>query len=94
MLLGTIVISDAGIARIGLFHAFLPPWLDPTVFMLIPLIVWDLATLGRVHRTTIKGGLLVAAVLLLSVPLGMTKPWHAVVETLIGGPTVPAGQIA
>ena len=94
MLLGTILLSDAGIARVAFFHAFLPDWLDPTVFMLIPLILWDVGTLGRVHRTTVKGGLLVAAALLLSVPIGMTKPWHAVVETLIGGPGVPAGHFA
>ena len=94
MLLATILLSDAGIARVPLFHAILPPWLDPTVFMLIPLVAWDVATLRRVHPTTVKGGLLVAAALLLSVPIGMTKPWHAFVETLIGGPSVPAGQIA
>jgi len=94
MLLATIILSDAGIARVSIFHAILPPWLDPTVFMLVPLVLWDLATLRRIHPTTVKGGLLIAAVLLLSVPLGMTKPWHAVGETLIGGPGVPAGHIA
>lgn len=92
MLLGTIVLSDAGIARVALFQGILPPWFDVTVFMLVPLILWDMATLRRVHPTTVKGGLLVAAALLLSVPTGMTRPWHAVVETLIGGPGVPAGQ--
>jgi hypothetical protein len=94
MLLGTIALADAGIARVGLFQAFLPPWLDATVFMLIPLVIWDIATLRKVHRTTIIGGLVVAGALLLSVPIGMTRPWHAVVERLIGGPGVPAGQIA
>ena len=94
MLLGTILISDAGIARIGLFHAFLPDWLDPTVFMLIPLVLWDLATLGRVHRTTIRCGLLVAAVLLLAVPIGMTRPWHVLVSVIAGTNGVPPGQIA
>ena len=59
MLLATIILSDAGIARVTLLHTFLPPWLTPTVFVLIPLIVWDLATLGKVHRTTVFGGLLV-----------------------------------
>jgi hypothetical protein len=93
MLLATIILSDAGIARVALFHTFLPPWLSPTVFMVIPLVIWDLATLGKVHRTTLFGGLLVAGVLLLDLPIGMTRPWHTVVETLIGGPGVPAGQI-
>ena len=94
MLLATIALSDAGIARVDVFHAILPPWLDFTPFMIIPLVLWDLGTLRKVHRTTIWGGLLVAGALLLSVPIGMSKPWHAVVETLTGGPGVPAGQIA
>ena len=94
MLLATIAISDAGIARVTLVHAYLPPWMSATVLLLIPLIVWDLATLHRVHRTTVKGGLLVAAALLLSVPIGMSKPWHAAVSTLIGSEGVPAGKIA
>jgi hypothetical protein len=92
MLLATILLSDAGIARVGLFHALLPDWLDPTVFMLIPLVLWDLSTLRRVHPTTIKGGLLVAAVLLLAVPIGMTKPWHMVVSAITGTNGVPPGQ--
>ncbi len=94
MLLATIAIADAGIARVTLFHAFLPPWMSATVLLLIPLVLWDLGTLRRIHRTTIKGGLVVAAALLLSVPLGMTRPWHAFVSTIIGSDGVPAGQIA
>lgn len=93
MLLATIALSDAGIGRVDFFHAILPPWLDFTPFMVIPLVLWDLATLKKVHRTTVWGGLLVAGALILSVPIGMTRPWHAIVETLIGGSGVPAGQI-
>jgi hypothetical protein len=94
MLLAIIVLADAGIARVTMFRPYLPPWMTATVLLLIPLILWDLATLHRVHRTTLKGGLIVAAALLLSVPIGMTKPWHAFVGALIGGNGVPAGQIA
>jgi uncharacterized membrane protein len=94
MLLATILLADAGIARITTFQGILPPWLDVTVFMLVPLVLWDLATLRHVHPTTIKGGLLVAAALLLSVPIGMSRPWHALIEPLVGGHSVPAGQIA
>jgi hypothetical protein len=92
MLLATIAIADAGIARVSFFHGYLPLWLSPTVLMLIPLLVWDLATLRRIHRTTIAGGLVVAAAVLLAVPLGMTKPWHAFVTTVFGIEAVPAGQ--
>jgi hypothetical protein len=94
MLLATIALADAGVARVTMFHGLLPPWLSTTVLLLIPLLIWDLATLRRIHRTTVKGGLLVAGALLLSVPIGMTKPWHALVTTIIGGEGMPAGKIA
>jgi MFS family permease len=94
MLLATVAIADAGIARVLFFHAYLPPWMSATVLLLIPLVIWDLATLRRIHRTSLWGGLLVAGALLLSVPIGMTRPWHVFVGTLIGGEGVPAGQIA
>jgi hypothetical protein len=92
MLLATIALADAGIARITMFQGILPPWFDVTVFVLIPLVLWDLATLHRVHRTTIKGGLVVAAALLLSVPIGMSPPWHSLVTGVMGIQPVPAGQ--
>ncbi|HEY6049517.1 MAG TPA: hypothetical protein VIV07_10795 [Sphingomicrobium sp.] len=92
MLLSAIALADAGIARITMFQGILPPWFDVTVFMLIPLVLWDLATLHRVHRTTIKGGLVVAAALLLSVPIGMSPPWHALVTGVMGVQPVPAGH--
>jgi hypothetical protein len=31
---------------------------------------------------------------LLSVPIGMSKPWHALVTTIIGSEGMPAGKIA
>lgn len=94
MLLATIAVSDAGIARVMFFQQFLPPWLDPTLFMLVPLVVWDIATLRKVHRTTILGGLLVAASLLISVPIGSTRAWHTLVGSVLGLHGVPAGQFA
>jgi FtsH-binding integral membrane protein len=92
MLLATIAIADAGIARVVFLQPVLPPWMSRTVLLLVPLIVWDLATLRRVHRTTVKGGLLVAAALLLSVPIGMSRPWHALVSAVIGSEGAPAGH--
>jgi hypothetical protein len=94
MLLATIAIADAGVARVGPAHMLVPEWITPTVWLLLPLILWDLATLRRVHRTTALGGLVVAAALVLSVPLGMTRPWHALVSTLIGSEGVPTGKTA
>ena len=90
----TYVASIALWSLVTLLHGLLPPWMTPTVLLLIPLLVWDLATLRRIHRTTVKGGLVVAAALLLSVPIGMSKPWHALVTTIIGSEGMPAGKIA
>ena len=92
MLLSMIALADAGIARVPMFLGILPPWMSPTVVLLLPLFLWDLATLHRVHRTTVVGSLLVAGALMLSVPIGMTRPWHAVVSAVIGSDGVPAGQ--
>ncbi|HZF95542.1 MAG TPA: hypothetical protein VEZ20_11810 [Allosphingosinicella sp.] len=94
MLLATITLADAGIARVTVFHGLLPTWMSATALLLIPLVLWDLATLRRLHRTTIFGGLLVAAAVLLAIPLGMSEPWHAVVSTIIGSEGMPAGKIA
>jgi FtsH-binding integral membrane protein len=94
MLLATIALADAGIARVALFHGVLPQWMSATALFLIPLIVWDLATLRRLHRTTVLGGLLVAAAVLLAIPVGMSKPWHMAVSAIIGSGGMPAGKIA
>ena len=94
MLLATIALADAGIARVAVFHGLLPQWLSATALFLIPLLVWDLATLRRLHRTTVVGGLLVAAAVLGAIPLGMTAPWHALVSTVIGSDGMPAGTTA
>ena len=94
MLLATIALADAGIARVTVFHGLLPNWMSATALFVIPLMVWDLATLRRLHRTTIVGGLLVAAALLLAIPVGMSGPWHKAVSTMIGSEGMPAGQIA
>jgi hypothetical protein len=94
MLLATIALADAGIARVTVFRGLLPDWMSATALFLIPLVVWDLAKFRRLHRTTILGGLLVAAAVLLAIPVGMSEPWHAVVSTIIGGEGMPAGKIA
>lgn len=84
MLLAMIALSDAGFGRVHFFRLFMPDWLPATALMLLPLIAWDLATRGRPHPTTVRGGAFVAAVLILAIPLGMTAPWHALVNALLG----------
>ena len=89
MLIGTLIMADAGIARVGLFHQLLPPWLDPTLFMLIPILLWDLHTLGRVHKATLLGSGLAVLSLLLSIPIGHSFAWHGFAKTVLGIEGVP-----
>lgn len=84
MLLGTLVLCDAGIARVAYFYQFLPAWLSFTVIMLAPIILWDLYTLRRVHRATILGGTLIVLSLIVSIPIGRSAPWHGFVSGFLG----------
>ena len=52
--------------------------------MLLPMIVYDLATLKRVNRVTIVSSLLIVLVLFLRIPLGMTSLWLKF-ATFMGG---------
>ena len=89
MLLGTLIMADAGIARVGVFHQFLPPWFDPTLLFLIPILMWDFYTLGRVHKATILGSALAVLSVLLSIPIGQSAAWHGFAKTVFGIEGVP-----
>jgi hypothetical protein len=41
------------------------------------MVSYDLFALRRVHRSTMWAGPLIFLVSALSVPIGMTPPWHA-----------------
>jgi hypothetical protein len=45
--------------------------------LVLIVIVYDLLSLHRVHRSTMWAGLLVFASVALAVPIGMTSAWHA-----------------
>lgn len=62
MLVGSIAIIDAAIARWPGVIAFGPiAFFALTDLFLVPLVLWDLKTLGRLHPATLWGGLLVIA---------------------------------
>lgn len=84
MLLATMGIVGAATARIGLLRAIIPPWFDATLLLLIPLILWDMLSIGRPHRVTLWGGLLLLVVTLGAVPIGMTQPWLVFANLLTG----------
>lgn len=45
------------------------------VAMLLPMFIYDLATLKKINRATIVSSLLIVIVLFTRIPLGMTSPW-------------------
>jgi FtsH-binding integral membrane protein len=89
MLLGTLALSDAGIARVAFFYPYIPSWVSATVFLLVPVIIWDLVTRRRIHSATILGSFLIILALALSVPIGGTEAWHAFVTSTLGIESVP-----
>ena len=94
MLLGTLGLCDAGIARVSLFYPFIPEWTSATTFLVIPVILWDLATLRRIHPATLLGTALIVLALIASIPIGQSAVWHGLVTGLLGivpVPAIPAG---
>jgi len=94
MLIGTLIMADAGIARVGIFHQLLPAWLDATLLLLIPIILWDVYSIGRVHKATILGSALAVLSLFVSIPIGQSAAWHGFAKNVLGIEAAPAGQIA
>jgi hypothetical protein len=84
MVLGTLALAGAGSGRVTLFHEIFPPWFDPTVLLLLPMLWWDWRTLGRIHRATLWGGLLIIVTAMGAVPIGMTPQWLELVRPITG----------
>jgi hypothetical protein len=77
VLLATITILDAAIGRFPYTIAPMGPMTQNLILvsLLIPLMVYDLVTLKKVHRATIIGSLLIIAMTFGKIPLGMTPLW-------------------
>jgi hypothetical protein len=83
MLLAGISMIEAAVARWP-FGFMEPPspvpgtqvWELVTCLFLVPLVLWDLASRGRVHAVTLWGGLALIATLLLRLPLASTEAWQ------------------
>ena len=85
MLLAMIVIAEAGWARIDALNPqSLPPWISTELVLLVPVIAWDLARLGRLHAATLWGSVAIAGVFSLRLWLGATSAWLALVKGLAG----------
>jgi len=85
MLLAMIVIAEAGWDRIeALNPGSLPPWVSTELVLLVPLITWDLARLGRLHPATLRGSISIAVVYSLRLWVGATPAWLGLVKSVVG----------
>ena len=91
MLLATIAILQAAVGRwpIALEAAPLPiPGLAvvdaAALLFLVPLVLWDLASRGRVHPVTLWGGLGLIASVALRLAIWTTSAWTAFAEWAVG----------
>jgi hypothetical protein len=86
ILIATIAISEAAIARWPIPIIQEKPQLRLVVILafLLMIVAYDLASLKRVHKTTLLASAFVMAVMLVRIPLAMTPPWQSF-ATLMGG---------
>lgn len=95
MLLGTLSILDAAVARWAFIDMNAPiagtqlTGSDVSVgLLLLPLVAWDLMSSRRLHRATVVGALAIAAVIVVRLPLAETTAWQRFAGWIIGLPSV------
>ncbi len=85
MLLATLELATAGVARLPLVEDWGPPgFFGVTDLFIVALIVYDLVTRKRLHRATIWGGLFLVASQPLRLVVGGTGAWTAFATWLVG----------
>ena len=86
ILIATIAISEAAIARWPVAILQAKPQLRLAVIgsFLLLMVIYDLISLKRVHKTTLWASALVMGVMLVRIPLAMTSPWQSF-ATMMGG---------
>jgi hypothetical protein len=80
ILLATIGLVEAAFGRFPWDRIGLPPAAGAVTglgIMVLLVIIYDLVSLHRIHRSTMWAAPLTFAVGALSVPIGMTSAWHA-----------------
>ncbi len=86
ILIATIAIAAAAWGRwpIAILQDH-PPLLNVvTLLFLLPIVVYDIVSRGRVQKTTIWASLFVMVVQLVRVPIGFTPVWHAFATWMAG----------
>ena len=80
MLLATILIANAGVARLlgmlGWSGGFYRPWIATYGLLLLPLVIYDLVRLKTLHRATLWGMLLLFARHPLHAAIAYTDSWQ------------------
>jgi hypothetical protein len=85
ILLATIGITAAAFGRFPWDRIGLPPAAGAVTgvgALLLVYLIFELATLRRIHRTTMWAAPLVLAAVAFAVPIGMTGAWHAFASLL------------
>jgi hypothetical protein len=80
ILLGTASLTEAAFGRFPWYKIGFPPAAGAVMgigIFVVLLVCYDLFSLHRVHRSTMWAGPMIFLVSALSVPIGMTPPWHA-----------------
>jgi len=78
MLLATMMLTGAAVARLPLVSNWGPlGYFGVTDLLLIPLVIWDLRTRGRLHPVTLWGGLLILALEPVQLMISGTAGWLA-----------------
>ena len=79
IVIATIAISPAAVARLPLsIMRFGPPaFFGLTDAFLIPIVVYDFVTRGKIHPATLWGGLFVISSQVLRLIVGGTAAWEA-----------------
>jgi hypothetical protein len=87
MLLATISILDAAVARLPLQFLRTSSWafMPVTDLLLLTAILYDVVSRRRVHPAYIWGGLLIVVAQALRIPIGETAVWQTIARALIGG---------
>jgi hypothetical protein len=80
ILLATASLTEAAFGRFPWYRIGMPPAAGAVTgigIFVVLLLAYDLFSLRRVHRSTMWAGPTIFLVSALSVPIGMTPPWHA-----------------
>jgi hypothetical protein len=84
MIVGSIALIDAAVARWpGVIAGGPPAFFVLTDLFLVPLVIWDLKTRGRLHPATLWGGLLIIASQPLRLWLMGTGAWQAFAQKIL-----------